>query len=52
MSTSLKAMVHSGPAARSVDDLKKRTRSCMLTLQRRPERVKKYFDAEHIAYAA
>jgi hypothetical protein len=24
----------------------------MLTLQRRPERVKKYFDAEHIAYAA
>jgi len=24
----------------------------MLTLQRRPERVKKYFDAGHIAYAA
>lgn len=48
----LKGMLHSGPAVRSVDDLKKRTRSCMLTLQRRPERVKKYFDAEHIAYAA
>ncbi len=47
----LKGMVHSGPAARSVEDLKKRTRSCMLTLQRRPERVKKYFGAEHIAYA-
>ncbi len=48
----LKSMVHSGPAARTVDELKKHTRSCMLTLQRRPERVKTYFNAEHIAYAA
>ncbi|WP_409523218.1 IS630 family transposase [Nitrincola sp. MINF-07-Sa-05] len=48
----LKGMVHSGPAPRTVDELKKRTRSCMLTLQRRPERVKKYFNAEHIRYAA
>jgi transposase len=48
----LKNMVHSGPAVRSIDDLKKRTRSCMLTLQRRPERVKTYFRAGHILYAA
>jgi transposase len=48
----LKNMVHSGPAVRSIDDLKKRTRSCMLRLQRRPERVKTYFRAGHILYAA
>uniref|UniRef100_UPI000B1CF6EF transposase n=1 Tax=Marinobacterium profundum TaxID=1714300 RepID=UPI000B1CF6EF len=48
----LKNMVHSGPAVRSIEDLKKRTRSCMLTLQRRPERVKTYFRAGHILYAA
>ncbi|WP_409523339.1 IS630 family transposase [Nitrincola sp. MINF-07-Sa-05] len=48
----LKGMVHSGPAPRTVDELKNRTRSCMRTLQRRPERVKKYFNSEHIAYAA
>lgn len=48
----LKQMVHSGTAVRSVEDLKKRTRSCMRTLQRRPERVKKYFKVPHIRYAA
>ena len=48
----LKGMVHSGPAIRSVEELKKRTRSSMRKLQRRPERVKSYFRSEHIAYAA
>jgi transposase len=48
----LKSMVHSGPAARTVEELKQRTRSCMLKLQRCSERVKTYFKAGHIRYAA
>lgn len=47
----LKSMVHSGPAARTVEDLKKQTQSCMLKLQRCSERVKTYFKADHILYA-
>lgn len=48
----LKSMIHSGPAAKTVEELKKVTRSCMLTIQRRPERVQKYFKHRHIKYAA
>ena len=48
----LKNMLHSGEAIRSVDNLKQKTRSCMRTLQRQPERVKSYFKAPHIKYAA
>lgn len=48
----LKNMLHSGAAIRSVEELKKKTRSCMLTLQRRPARVKSYFKSQHIEYAA
>jgi len=48
----LKGMLHSGEAIRSAKELKRKTRSCMLTLQRRPERVKSYFKATHIKYAA
>lgn len=48
----LKHMIHSGSAVRNIADLKKRTRSCMKTLQCRPERVKKYFQSTHIKYAA
>ncbi len=48
----LKGMLHSGEAIRSVGDLKQKTRSCMRRLQRRPERVRSYFKARHIKYAA
>ena len=48
----LKSMIHSGPAAKTVEELKKVTRSCMLTIQRRPGRVKKYFNHGQIKYAA
>ncbi|WP_445083837.1 transposase [Candidatus Vondammii sp. HM_W22] len=44
----LKSMLHSGEAIRSLNDLKKRARSCMRTLQKKPERVKSYFNTAHI----
>jgi transposase len=48
----LKNMLHSGAAILNVKELKKKTRSCMLTLQRRPKRVQSYFNSRHIKYAA
>ncbi|WP_340613377.1 transposase [Xenorhabdus thailandensis] len=48
----IKGMIHNGPAMRSVEEIKKRTRSCMRKLQRRPERVKSYFKSRFIKYAA
>lgn len=48
----LKAGVHSGAPARSREQLKKKARSHMKMLQRRPERVKKYFQHKKIRYAA
>ncbi|WP_277400174.1 transposase [Candidatus Vondammii sp. HM_W22] len=48
----LKSMLHGGEAIRSVNDLKKRTRSCARTLQKEPGQVKSYFNAIHIKYAA
>ena len=48
----LKGMLHSGEAIRTVEGLKQKTRSCMRTLQCRPERVKSYFKSRHIQYAA
>jgi transposase len=44
----LKNMLHSGAAVRNVKEL----RSCMLTLQRRPMRVKSYLNSQHKKYAA
>ena len=48
----LKAGVHSGKPARSKDQLKKKVRSHMMMLQKKPGRVQKYFKHEKIAYAA
>jgi transposase len=48
----LKRRVHSGLPARTLKDLKKKTRSFMKTLQRRSYHVKNYFKHERIAYAA
>jgi transposase len=48
----LKAGVHSGVPARSKDQLKKKTISHLRMIQKKPERVKKYFEHPKIAYAA
>ena len=48
----LKAGVHSGEPARSKEHLRKKTRRHTKMLQRRPERVKKYFEHQKIRYAA
>jgi len=48
----LKAGVHSGPPARSKDDLKRKTIGHLRRVQKRPERVRSYFQHPRIAYAA
>lgn len=48
----LKAGVHSGIPARSKDQLKSKAISHLRMLQKKPHRVKKYFNHPHIAYAA
>ena len=48
----LKSSVHSGLPARTENDLKKKTRSFMKRLQKRPHQVKNYFKHPKIAYAA
>jgi len=48
----LKAGVHSGPPARSQEQLKKKTISHLRMLQKKPKRVAKYFHHPKIAYAA
>ena len=48
----LKKKIRSGLPCRSQNDLTKKTRSFMKTLQRRPYHVKKYFNHPTISYAA
>ncbi len=48
----LKHGVHSGPPARSKEQLKSKVRSHMQMLQKKPGRVRKYFDHPRIQYAA
>lgn len=48
----LKKGVHSGVPARNKNQLKKKTRAHMKTLQNKPSRIKKYFENENIRYAA
>ena len=48
----LKRGVHSGIPARNKDQLKQKTRSHMQMLQRKPGRVRKYFEHQNIKYAA
>lgn len=48
----LKKGVHSGTPARNKNQLKQKTRLHMQMLQRKPSRVKKYFEHENIQYAA
>lgn len=48
----LKAGVHSGKPARTKEQLKKKIRSHMIMLQKKPKRVAKYFEHRKIKYAA
>jgi len=48
----LKQGVHSGKPARSKEQLEKKTSEHMRMLQRKPARIRKYFENEYIAYAA
>lgn len=48
----LKTIVHSGKPVRNREDLEKKTRSFMRTLQRRPAHVRRYFKHPKVAYAA
>lgn len=48
----LKYQVHTGLVARNKEQVKSKVRSAMKTIQRRPERVRKYFEDSIIAYAA
>ncbi|WP_445083936.1 transposase [Candidatus Vondammii sp. HM_W22] len=52
MNCDLKSMLHSGEAIHSVNDLKKRARSCTRTVQKRSERAKSHFNATRIKYSA
>ena len=48
----LKAGVHSGPPARSKDDLKRKTIAHLRRVQKTPARAQSYFQHPKIAYAA
>jgi len=48
----LKQGVHSGQPARSKDQLKKKVSTHMRMLQKKPARVRKYFQHPRIKYAA
>jgi len=52
LNNNLKQKVHSGLPARTAKDLRKKTRSFMRMLVKRPQHVKKYFEHKKVAYAA
>lgn len=52
LNSDLKQKIRSGIPARSQDDLSKKTRSFMKTLQKRSHHVKKYFKHPSVTYAA
>ena len=52
LNNNLKQKVHSGLPARTAKDLRKKTRSFMRMLVKRPQHVKKYFEHTKVAYAA
>ena len=52
LNNNLKQRVHSGIPARTEKELRKKTRSFMRMLVKRPHHVKKYFEHKKVAYAA
>jgi len=52
LNSDLKGQIRSGLVARTQDEVKGKIRSAMKIIQKRPERVRKYFQDPRIAYAA
>ena len=52
LNSDLKQQVRSGAVARTKDEVKSKIRSSMKIIQKRPERVRKYFQDPRIKYAA
>ncbi len=52
LNSDLKYQVHSGLVGRTKEQVKGKVRSAMKTIQKRPARVRKYFEDKNIAYAA
>jgi len=52
LNSDLKGQMRSGLVPVTRDDVKRKIRSSMYTIQNNPERVKKYFDDRRVAYAA
>jgi hypothetical protein len=52
LNNDLKQTIKNKPRAKTRDDLVATTSSNLKSIQRRPERVKSYFHAKHVRYAA
>ena len=52
LNNELKQTIKNKPRAKTRDDLVATTSSILKSIQRRPERVKSYFHAKHVRYAA
>jgi transposase len=52
LNNDLKQTIKNKPRAKSRDDLVATTSSILKSIQRRPERIKAYFHAKHVRYAA
>jgi hypothetical protein len=52
LNNDLKQTIKNKPRAKSRDDLVAATSSILKSIQRRPDRVKSYFHAKHVRYAA
>jgi transposase len=52
LNNDLKRTIRNKPRARTRDDLVATTSSILKSIQRRPDRVKSYFHAKHVRYAA
>ncbi|HEY8008627.1 MAG TPA: transposase [Methylocella sp.] len=52
LNNDLKQTIKNKPRAKTRDDLVASTSSILKSIQRRPDRVKSYFNAKHVRYAA
>jgi hypothetical protein len=52
LNNDLKQTIKNKPRAKTRDDLVAAASSILKSIQRRPERVKSYFHAKHVRYAA
>lgn len=52
LNNDLKQTIKNKPRAKTRDDLVAATSSILKSIQKRPDRVKSYFHAKHVCYAA